>query len=311
MLLAAEYTATTLVAWAIVALVVGFASGWLLRPWLVADRLREEYEGRLADLQRRRDETAAALAAETDDLASSKTELDALRGQHAAAKADLAAATEKSAELETQLADLATEKDAEITRLSAEAGKVGGLEVALAERNTQLASRDAELAEARSGLRDRDARVGELEARIVGLEEEAQARRDADEASEAQPQAGQRRQRDRAAAAAAFDAGDSGAPAAPPDRETATRKVAEIAARTRGDAAAADDDLTRVRGIGPAIERMLKEMGMTSFRQIAGLAGDDIAYVATALDTPLDRIERDDWMTSAARLHEEKYGSTP
>ena len=97
----------------------------------------------------------------------------------------------------------------------------------------------------------------------------------------------------------------------PLGKEAATRKVAEIAERTRGGESPVEDDLKRVHGIGPVIDGLLKGMGITSFRQIARLQHDDIAYVAAALESFPDRIQRDDWMTSAARLHEEKYGTTP
>lgn len=67
-------------------------------------------------------------------------------------------------------------------------------------------------------------------------------------------------------------------------------------------AASADsDDLTRIRGIGPAIERKLREHGLTTFQQIAELSDADM----TALDNALDfkgRIERDDWVAQAKKL---------
>jgi NADH-quinone oxidoreductase subunit E len=65
--------------------------------------------------------------------------------------------------------------------------------------------------------------------------------------------------------------------------------------------APAVDDLTRIRGIGPAIERKLHARGVTSFQQIADLSGDAL----TALDDALDfrgRIERDEWVEQAQKL---------
>ena len=56
---------------------------------------------------------------------------------------------------------------------------------------------------------------------------------------------------------------------------------------------------------------MLKEMDITSYRQVAKFEPDDIAYVAAALESLPDRIERDDWMSSAATFHEETYGERP
>jgi NADH-quinone oxidoreductase subunit E len=87
-----------------------------------------------------------------------------------------------------------------------------------------------------------------------------------------------------------------------------TVSVEEIAARTAGAGQPPDDDLKLIRGIGPKLERLLKDVGITSFAQIARLEADDIAVVADALGSFPKRIERDDWVGSAARLHQDNYG---
>lgn len=97
----------------------------------------------------------------------------------------------------------------------------------------------------------------------------------------------------------------------PGDDHDLAGAVAEIARRLQGDHAPADDDLTRIRGIGPKISTMLKELGITSFRQVAGFTPDDVRVVSEALQSFPDRIERDGWMASARALHEAKYGASP
>ena len=92
-----------------------------------------------------------------------------------------------------------------------------------------------------------------------------------------------------------------------PTREESLERMAAIAARTAGDAPVADDDLKKVRGIGPKLEQTLKGLGITSFRQIANFTADDIAHVTAALGAFKGRIERDDWMGGAAAEHLEKY----
>ena len=94
---------------------------------------------------------------------------------------------------------------------------------------------------------------------------------------------------------------------AEPTKEEGMARIAEIAERTAGGGPAADDDLKKVRGIGPKLERTLKGLGITSFRQVANFQPDDIAYVTAALDAFKGRIERDDWMSSAAEEHMRKY----
>ena len=85
-------------------------------------------------------------------------------------------------------------------------------------------------------------------------------------------------------------------------------KLRQIAQRTAGDEPADDDDLKKIHGIGPVLEKLLKSMGMTSFKQIANLKPEDIEVVAVALEGSRDRIKRDDWMSGAAKAYRDKYG---
>jgi len=92
------------------------------------------------------------------------------------------------------------------------------------------------------------------------------------------------------------------------DKDLAIAKVAGIATRTRGAEEAVDDDLKRIHGIGPKLERLLKGMDITSFRQVANFTAEDVQHVTAALEAFPGRIERDDWMSSAAEEHSKKYG---
>lgn len=94
-----------------------------------------------------------------------------------------------------------------------------------------------------------------------------------------------------------------------PSKQEGLARVAEIAERTAGGFPIMDDDLKQIHGIGPKLERTLKDLGIGSFRQIANFETEDIAYVAAALDAFRGRIERDDWMSSAAEHHMKKYDS--
>jgi len=70
------------------------------------------------------------------------------------------------------------------------------------------------------------------------------------------------------------------------------------------------DDLKRVKGIGPAIEKTLNEIGIVSFKQISELTSDDIRSLSDAIKVFPGRIERDDWVGSAKKLFEEKQSSS-
>lgn len=73
-------------------------------------------------------------------------------------------------------------------------------------------------------------------------------------------------------------------------------------------AAIQKDDLKKIRGIGPVLEKTLNRMGITSFIQIASFSDQDIERITEELDTFPGRIQRDNWIGGAQEQHEKKYG---
>ena len=69
--------------------------------------------------------------------------------------------------------------------------------------------------------------------------------------------------------------------------------------------ASAEDDLTAIAGIGPALQRKLKEQGIHSFAQIAALSDADIERLEENIIKFPGRIKRDNWVGQARRLSEE------
>lgn len=61
------------------------------------------------------------------------------------------------------------------------------------------------------------------------------------------------------------------------------------------------DDLKKISGVGPALEKKLHDLGITKFAQVAAFTKDDIEKVDDALSFK-GRIERDDWVKQAAEL---------
>lgn len=92
--------------------------------------------------------------------------------------------------------------------------------------------------------------------------------------------------------------------------ETAARavpaRVLVAAGATRpGAASRKPDDLKRISGVGPKLERLLHKNGVTTFEQLARLGPEEIG----ALDDQLGfkgRITRENWQQQARRLAEEK-----
>jgi predicted flap endonuclease-1-like 5' DNA nuclease len=74
-----------------------------------------------------------------------------------------------------------------------------------------------------------------------------------------------------------------------------------------GRATAAEaDDLTRIVGVGPFLEKKLHAVGIYTFRQVANLTSEDAAQVNDIIEFFPGRIERDDWVGQSAELERKK-----
>ena len=72
----------------------------------------------------------------------------------------------------------------------------------------------------------------------------------------------------------------------------------------------APDDLKLIVGVGPVLERMLHQLGVTTYRQIARWSERDIDEFDAKLPEFPGRIRRDGWVTQARELHQSKFGET-
>ena len=72
----------------------------------------------------------------------------------------------------------------------------------------------------------------------------------------------------------------------------------------------APDDLKLIVGVGPVLERMLHQLGITTYRQIARWSERDIDDFDAKLPEFPGRIRRDAWVTQARELHLSKFGET-
>lgn len=67
------------------------------------------------------------------------------------------------------------------------------------------------------------------------------------------------------------------------------------------------DDLRKIRGIGPVLQRKLKQLGYRTFEQIAGWTERDIERVCETLPIFPDRIRREDWVAQAKALRMDQH----
>ena len=64
------------------------------------------------------------------------------------------------------------------------------------------------------------------------------------------------------------------------------------------------DDLKRIKGIGPKLEKLCNELGFWHFDQIAAWTADEVAWVDANLEGFRGRVTRDQWVAQAKTLAE-------
>jgi predicted flap endonuclease-1-like 5' DNA nuclease len=81
---------------------------------------------------------------------------------------------------------------------------------------------------------------------------------------------------------------------AEPKSASQIKPIAQIPAR--------QDDLKLISGVGPGLERKLKDAGITSFAQIVALTDAEIQDLEANVVKFAGRIKRDDWIGQAQQL---------
>ena len=100
--------------------------------------------------------------------------------------------------------------------------------------------------------------------------------------------------------------------------KAATAKVAAPKVKAAKPAAKVSipDNLELLKGVGPKVNNMLKELGITSFAQVVSWTAADVAEIDGKLGAFAGRITRDNWIDQAQLLvagdvaaFEKKYGA--
>jgi len=101
-----------------------------------------------------------------------------------------------------------------------------------------------------------------------------------------------------------YIAGGSGRKSAPaPKRPASTKKAGTTKRKSaaKRKTPAKKDDLKKISGVGPAIEKKLHKMGVTRYRQIANWKAADVTRADDALNFK-GRIKRENWVKQAKIL---------
>ena len=293
----------------------------------------ENLQKELADTKQRSVTAEREYQAELQRLADQDTILAAYAKEsrqanaaRTAAQQELAQKEQDMIELKLHLAEI-VEQLAEVDRLREQVaelepaqGRVHWLEVQLSEKEaqhrramhdleSQLAVRDhrlAELAQQEHLLQERDRRIGALEQRITDLQTlQSEVAGQAKMMGEQEEEISRLRKR-LVEVRTALRVRESGHVVARPNGPA--NQLSLQIGHTKNTNAAQRDDLKKIHGIGPVIERALNKMGTYTYIQIAKWTPTDIAKVARKLETGPERIKRDNWIASAKKQHREKYG---
>ena len=92
--------------------------------------------------------------------------------------------------------------------------------------------------------------------------------------------------------------------AAKEDKINRPQSQPELAPAPNGDR----DDLKLIFGIGPALEKQLNRMGISTYRQIANCTAEDIRRFDDQLPGFSSRLERHHWIAGAKEQQSKKYG---
>jgi len=285
----------------LIAAIIGVVVGWLLRSLWPSSRARTR---------------AGELQSALDRAGSRISDLEAgLRSKRVAATA--AAEQEEAAlrrveELEAALATLHSQSDAdtgEVERLQTELdGAVGSID----SLRDEMADIHASVDEVEALKAERDAAVKSLAAAHGPETEPTQGGLflvQDDEAPDA-PIESEDLQNELSEGDVSTWMGDSAIESEPePELEEEEiealrlEAVAQVTERFRLAEDIEPDDLKLIHGVGPALERLLHSMNISTFHQIAEFDENDIELVSAALGRAFPgRIRRDDWMGSALAL---------
>ncbi|HKE62865.1 MAG TPA: hypothetical protein VKB33_10360 [Nitrospira sp.] len=293
----------------------------------------ENLQKELADTKQRSVTAEREHQAELQRLADQDTILAAYAKEARQANAARTAAQQELVQKEQDIIGLkqhlteTVDQLAEVDRLREQVadlepaqGRVHWLEVQLSEKEAQhrravhdlenqLAVRDrrlAELAQQEQLLQERDRRIGALEGRINDLQElQSEVAGQAKMMGEQEEEISRLRKR-LVEVRTALRVRESGHVVARPNGPANQLSLQIGHAKTANTSQ--KDDLKKIHGIGPVIERALNKMGTYTYIQIARWTPTDIAKVARKLETVPERIKRDNWIASAKKQHREKYG---
>ena len=267
------------------------------------------------------------LAEQDAALAAFTAEIRQANAARTAAEEKLKLKEQELAEFQERLTELDRQREVinrlreQIEMLEPAQGRVHWVEVQLSEQaaryraalhelEQQVAERDQRLLEAAQqevAFRERDKHIAQLERRLASLQSlQSEIAGQAKIVNEKEEEISRLRKRLVEVRAALRVKADGGTVLARPIG--ASNQLTLQIGHSKPSGSTQKDDLKKIHGIGPVLERALNKMGTYTYIQIAKWTPRDITRIAHKLGTLPDRIKRDNWMASAKKHHRNKYG---
>ena len=260
----------------------------------------EDTEDKLNDAEEELSEVRAALEDDSGDDADDSDDDDEAKGH--SNDDEIARLNARIVELEALLAD-SGEHERQISALTAEVDKGRRFQMEANDLRERTSSLESDLAAARKDLESCRSdverysdKLGETEQQLDDLRAQANSG-EADDADVVDDAGDTDTDTD-------TDTGEAEAEALLANfvmPEDSTWKSGELTA-VGTPAATHDDDLKKINGIGPVMEKTLNELGIRTWEQIAAFTTEDIERVSGAITSFGGRIERDDWIGGAKEL---------
>ena len=294
------------------AFLLGFGTAWL--AWFVGTRRREDevtvlWQRRFADLQRERDQAVTGLNRQLEDARQQIPTLEKSLAERsdliARLENDLNEWRERLPPVQAGVAERDEKIDALREELAAREMRISELQQVGPADAVGQRREEREWDELRAAVQRAEVAQAEAEQAAVGHEQTA--REVAEELNAALLSV-------KAGAKKTLDERDATIEALRAELARAESSSMTGTTRTLRPGVAPDglievrpehppaDDLKRIRGVGPVLERTLNQLGIYYFKQIACLNADGIDWVTYHLDTFPGRIERDEWVEQAGQL---------
>ncbi len=264
---------------------------------------RDQIRDRLNKVQQRMSIDAAERDAMLRDLEDRGGQIEKLRKQADEQANEIERLQSAQSNQPKAEPEVAESQDLSLLRIERDEllGRVQRLEEAAATAETSSAAADmftslrAECGELRERLGDRERAAKRLEVQLLDRDNHIEELKQEVESWKRRlaPMAQQLRQHREALRGAAAE------PQAQPVEQAADQTI-------EAPPEADPDDLQQIRGIGPALERRLRNQGVTTFRELAQMSESDLETLATKLGIAPALPGRDQWVAQARRLAEDQ-----